>query len=1719
VKSILDQAQDLLNGAKPQPDSVIRLLKPLMAGGKATWPVYHIMGTAMFMKDQFARAEEFMAEALRRGGDLSETWLTLAVAQFRLNRFDESLENVRQALSRDPNYFKAVMHLAAVLHAQGQLNEALAVYQKANSLDPRNARIAHQIGVIYRDQGILDKALELLGIATQMDPTLIQADFDRAALLTKMMQYEQAGVLIEDMMARRPDMAEIRVLKAELFKEQDLYDEAVVQYEVLLKEYPQASAARVNYGLCLQELARYDESEQQYLLALRYSPMMKEALSNYLMVMHYNPKRTREHIFKAHARWDELFAPKERPVRPVPANRDPQRRLRVGLISGGFRGHPVGWMITTALENLDKSQFEIYCYTTNNLTDDITRRIIKVCDAWKSVLGYSDDIIAEMIRHDEIDILVELSGHASDNRLQTIALEPAPIQVKWVGGLFNTSGLRSMDYLITDWHETPAGDEPFYTEKLVRMPGDYISFLPPEYAPEVGELPALQNGYVTFGCFNNPSKINPELLDQWAEILKAVPGSRLILKSRQYSSEQFKVRLRGWMAERGISAERLLFEGRAPHKDLLDAYNRVDIALDPWPYSGGLSTCEALWMGVPVVTLPGPTFAGRHSATHLANAGYPGLVARNWEAYVGIAVSLASDLRKLAAMRVEMREQVRTSALCDAPAFGRDLGVAFRAMWQQYTAGVVNDDSRMRDHIDVRSQVKTYPPSVSVLSEKNIPGAIQTGENVAIDMNDSSGASSPTYAENTTQADPGLAFAKSADADVNKIAAFAWRRGQRDNLLVRGKHDIIYSVPDSLEVMTTYVMLEQGQWFDSEVGFVQDYLQAGMKMLDVGAGFGAYALGAAVKVGPHGSVYAFEPVEIMRKHLDISKVENGLTNLSVSGRALGSSSGKMGLQAGKTPELSTLIEEGDSIQVTTLDSWWDFEGNPALGVVKIDVNGKELDVLSGAERLLTNTSPILVLAANGADPDLEALSTHLATLGYTSFDFISGLGLLSPIEDWSQRDAYTQNIVAVKTERVNELLEQGWIHDEKVDVSEPEVGLWEKTLEALPWSESLMPDWKKNALESEHANYYRALDYICAAENLSGAEKGKSRKATLMLLAAEELISIYNSGTPNVSVAYTLTRLLNTLGKRGNAVAIMHKLMNETQMGQQNLVLRIPFLLPISSMDFAPIRTEFSKWLMVRTIESWLHLTELTGHVSNNVKINFRTALENNPEHFNTYSHSCVEMNKYFVEMKKMIHEQKPKHVDNHNLPGKLIVSLTSYPARFENLPLTLLSLTNQTVKPDNIILWISETDKNKLTGEILSFSTQGVQIKFCADYKSYKKIIPTLILYPNDFIVTADDDLFYRSDWLEGLVKSYEGNNCVVAHRGHKITFSSTQNVKPYKDWLWEHRSSKPSHLLFPTSGAGTLYPPGIFHADILNSELFRTLTPNADDIWLYWMVRLRAGVFKSTSNPHPLIEWKQKNEKTLWKNNILKGENDIQFKNVLNRYKSFFDSDLNFKPSEHYKFNVQYEDYNYYLSLPNYDSDHIQKIISHTHRPYEHEMLNDMKKHLNNGDVFFDVGANVGNHSIFLSISTNCEVVSFEPNNNLVKALNKSIIFNKLQKKITLINKGVGAASGFAKFEKEIRDNIGQQKLILVDNESGIELVTLDSFLEKNTKVIKIDVEGMELDVLMGAKKLLKKQKPLLYIEAATKSEFDMVNRFLEEYGYKYSKTFNATPTHLFV
>jgi predicted O-linked N-acetylglucosamine transferase (SPINDLY family) len=402
-------------------------------------------------------------------------------------------------------------------------------------------------------------------------------------------------------------------------------------------------------------------------------------------VLAYHPDATAAGLLDALRRIGAAL-PRVAPF-PAVAAREPERRLRVGLLSATLKTHPVGWLTIAGFETLDPAAFELVALGPAHADDALQRRFRAAAAEWHAVDGEPVPRLVPRLRALDLDILIDLGGYGDRGMMTACASRVAPVQIKWVGAQNHSTGLAEMDWFLTDRWETPAGAEPGFTEKLLRLPDGYVAYSPPVYVPDVGPSPALARGAVTFGCFNNLAKITPAVLAAWAAILHRVPGSRLMLKAHQLADASTRDRLRRSFVAAGIADDRIVLAGGSPHRALLDAYNAIDIVLDPFPYSGGLTTCEALWMGVPTITMPGETFASRHSTSHLSNVGLADWVAPNLAAYQNMAVARAADLPALARLRAGLRAQVKASPLCDAPRFGRNLGAALRHAWREYCAG------------------------------------------------------------------------------------------------------------------------------------------------------------------------------------------------------------------------------------------------------------------------------------------------------------------------------------------------------------------------------------------------------------------------------------------------------------------------------------------------------------------------------------------------------------------------------------------------------------------------------------------------------------------------------------------------------------------------------------------------------------------------------------------------------------------------------------------------------------------------------------------------------------------------------------------------------------------------------------------------------------------------------------------------------------------------
>jgi len=423
-----------------------------------------------------------------------------------------------------------------------------------------------------------------------------------------------------------------------------------------------------------------------YRRAVELKPDLTEAQSNLLFSLQYCTGVTLAALAEAHAMFDQVCPlPNQFASNAQNECADRRQHLRIGFLSPDLVWHPVSSFFVCAFAHLDRGLLETFCYSDRATQDGVSQRLKAAAYMWRDVHGMGDERIAELIRKDEIDILFDLAGHTARNRLRVFAHKPAPIQITWIG-YEGTTGLSAMDYLLADRYVVPEGTEPFYCERILRMPDGYVCYNPPANAPPAGPPPSLKNGFVTFGSFNNPAKITSQVVSVWAKILQRVPRAQLVLKYRGFGDAAVQQRYRELFAVHGVDAERVQFQARSTFGEYLAAYQQIDVALDPFPFNGGATTCEALWMGVPVITCPGETFASRHSLSHLSNIGLTETIACDVDDYVEIAVALANNPHRLAEIRSALRDQMAISPLCDGPRFAQKLTALLIDTWNQRVA-------------------------------------------------------------------------------------------------------------------------------------------------------------------------------------------------------------------------------------------------------------------------------------------------------------------------------------------------------------------------------------------------------------------------------------------------------------------------------------------------------------------------------------------------------------------------------------------------------------------------------------------------------------------------------------------------------------------------------------------------------------------------------------------------------------------------------------------------------------------------------------------------------------------------------------------------------------------------------------------------------------------------------------------------------------------------
>ncbi|MGH7178982.1 MAG: tetratricopeptide repeat protein [Tepidisphaeraceae bacterium] len=616
--------------------------------------------------------------------DFADAHANLGQALLDANNPTAAAESCRNALRLNPSHFRARQRLGVALRKQGKLTEAIKAFEAAVVANASYALGHASLASALTEDGRFANAMEHFRRALELDPNNAATYANCADALRVMGRADEAMRSCEAALRLDPRSALALSVQSAIWRDQGKLDEAESASRRAIEFDETCVPADERLGNALLLSGRAREAIEAIRRALAIDPSAMTVHSNLLLAMHYPDGIAPEDIFAEHLRFAERFAhPLRDQILPHENSRDPQRRLRIGYLSGDFREHPAGRCIEPILTHLDRGGFETVCYNSSFKSDAMTRRLKSLAGAWRDAAAMNDRKLAQLIRDDRIDILVDLTGHTNYSRILVLALKPAPILVGHFG-YSDTTGLGTVDYQITDETSDPTGQtERFWTEKLVRLPEAAWCWAPPADAPEPVCAPAGESGIVTFGSCNNFAKVSDATAKTWAETLRRVPNSRLIVFVNAITHGGFE---RRHFTEHGVDAERLTLVARVSKSEYFARLREIDIALDPFPYNGGVTTCDALWMGLPVIALRGRTYVSRQGVSLLTQVGLSEVIADTPADYVRVAGELAGDFPRLNAIREGLRARFAATAVVDGRRYAAQLAEAFRTMWRTWCA-------------------------------------------------------------------------------------------------------------------------------------------------------------------------------------------------------------------------------------------------------------------------------------------------------------------------------------------------------------------------------------------------------------------------------------------------------------------------------------------------------------------------------------------------------------------------------------------------------------------------------------------------------------------------------------------------------------------------------------------------------------------------------------------------------------------------------------------------------------------------------------------------------------------------------------------------------------------------------------------------------------------------------------------------------------------------
>jgi len=950
--------------------------------------------------------------------------------------------------------------------------------------------------------GQLDLAEGLCRKILKKKPDHPDALLELGKVLYFQKKFEDGGKQFQRVLEQHPNDCEARLLLYSCYKDGKNFD-AMMD---LVREFsgpasiPDEKLAAYLAYLEICDWPRASALQEEVLELARNDKISHFRLPNFLLTLNSVPGISPSLMHELHQMWgnNALAAVKgSPPFKPLSFKR--HERLRIGYLSPDFNLHPVGKFIEAIIASHDRNRFEIYCYAYLLKSDARTDQIRRLSDHFIDITQLSFIDLARHIHADGIDILVDLGGHTALSRLQAMLFRPAPVQITYLG-YPNTTGIPTVDFRITDrYAECDEGTR--HVETPLYMPQSFLCLGGLPEMKRVDTTPAVDNGYITFGSLNNIRKINPDVIRVWSGILKRVDRARLIIKSPGCENDIIRSNILAEFRRHHIDEDRIQFATfSASYEEHARIYNRIDIALDSFPYNGTTTTCETLWMGVPVITLVGKHHAQRTSFSILKNIGFDATIACSEEEYIDRAVDLASRPEGLSVLRKCIPTLIKHSILCQPKEFTRQLEVLYM-------------DACRRKGVDIFE--------------------VECAE-TALTMTDGVAVVVPDTLEKPT---PQISGER--------------ENGNCDSLIGELPGGISIALPNDLNLMTPYVLQEQHDWFEDEIEFVRHLVQPDMYVIDIGANYGCYTLTMAKLIGKGGKLWAFEPASATAGFLKKSLKLNAIHNVRLLQSALSDHAGEAQLALESNAELNALVEDGtqgkhtETVQLQRLDDCMDKFGWNRIDFIKIDAEGEENHILDGGQRFLECCSPLIMFELKDGQHINEGLIQHFIDFGYSPYSLVPGLSLLAPFDIEQTLDPFQLNLFCCKNDRAKLLEQAGRLTRdiEDGDLEIPEGEHWRTHLKELPYAQSLFPIWNAHLENGKPLPGWPAYRKALNTYALSRQACSAKQRLHYLQSAFFGLVSLLEEHITLPRI-FSLARITTELGQRGAALKILNDIIN-----------------------------------------------------------------------------------------------------------------------------------------------------------------------------------------------------------------------------------------------------------------------------------------------------------------------------------------------------------------------------------------------------------------------------------------------------------------------------------------------------------------------------------------------------------------------------------------------